>query len=338
MNVNQLKANYYNAWNWLGIEDKNKQIKMLGYIERLASLSKVDIQGWDINKEFGEGTANRLLTDHAEINRRFFEKREKIAAEDQAKEQAGENPAFSLPGSVKAAIEKQRQEHIDHFVEEQRGALHTAIQQATEYACLSEEYIQKASHASLKIHGLTGEERPKVSDEIEKIVRAGFWSYFGYDSENVFFESRGPIVLSCVNDAAGINLTVNLGRFRLLYGPSTAKVRLLPHQNNLVSQYRCHPHVYSDGRICYGGAHAIIPKLLANGEVANAVRLITQIITEYNPNSPLWGLSSYVKQKVFNPDPAPPPVFEGQPEDESDEHYGGQTSVISEIDGAEVEF
>jgi len=108
------------------------------------------------------------------------------------------------------------------------------------------------------------------------------------------------------------NSIYSLGRYLIFINPNSGSrntesiVRIINqdpahHNDNL------HPHVFDDGRCCFGNIEEMIPELIANNKLAKLIHLIIAFLTSYNKNDP-YNRIEYRFKTILN---VPMDIYQG---------------------------
>lgn len=248
------------------------------YIEQLANQTSTNIDTWDVEGLL-EGVPE---ADRRAINKAFFAKMDTMA-----------KAAVSIPDDV---VEKLAQ--TNHIIEDakkrrldelQSNYGHYAQQAKNQYEQF-ERTIKAAWDCSKERMAL--EERPPnyIADELKELLTQGFWGFNQYNPAGIVrLETKNDIVMTEVNEKAGINRRINLGKFLGELDVKRMKLRLLPYKDNIVlNSRRYHPYVDRDGEICWGNAATTASKMLTNGKVHSIYNLLSALLVTYDPTSTPW--------------------------------------------------
>jgi hypothetical protein len=279
-----------------------EQFEALIYIEKLAAMTSTKIDGWNIIETFGVSADTlSVTTDRGEINKRFFAKREA-----QPVVQPLVTTKFTLPQEMLAKIDKVYSDRVAQRKREveERLILHKRNAD-THNNRLHESLLQiRETQRQIDEIGLA-DDKADFTQEVEAVCNSSFWELWDCTTQSIEWVSRGDLLLEQVNKSAKIDIKVNLGRVRVRLSPNTLDLRVLPHWNNLHDSRRFHPHVYGDGRICWGSAEGEYHELLPKLKISKIMDTLANLLSKYNPDSPINSLGHYVSAKSFNSDKEP---------------------------------
>lgn len=126
---------------------------------------------------------------------------------------------------------------------------------------------------------------PSIVTEIKKIIKEGTWGYLGFDiakKEFKFYLTKDAIC-TYVNPSAGVNKSLNLGRFLLLV--STIGSLRVERLWDTVNDTTFHPHI-RETSICWGNKKQVVESNHTTGRIFNNVLILNQLILEYCPDNP----------------------------------------------------
>jgi hypothetical protein len=269
----------------------NEQVEALKYINRLATMTGTPIQTWNLLQVFGTGGEdNNLIVDRGEINRRFFEYK-----------QLAPRPDMQALEHYKDRIKKLGDKLLDYQIENLRYVFKESQGHIQNYYKNIEAQTKKMATTYAQLKGFEmAKEQGGYVDEVRKIVEKGFWQLWRVTDRSIEFVTANELTLEHKNAKAGINLQMNFGRFRIVYDVSNTSMTCYAHHNNLGDYERCHPHIFADGRICWGGASTMSSLAMAEGRLADAMDLLSSVLTNHNPDDPTYALTKFDPKKRWN--------------------------------------
>ncbi len=262
-------------------EEKSRNIGVVKYVETLASLSGVNILNWDCMAIFGSGAGNKLIDEKNEINRLFFNEVERIAVAAPAVE--GELLTEAMKQQIKAAETR----HITSLLAAEQRLADDQLRVANTRYKDYETHMKKAGEHNANIRRLS-HQSSNMEDQIRQVIASPFWEFNGIDrGTKITFVTRGDVHISHRNEAAGININLNFGRFKVQFDMVDFSLRVFPHERNINSHGYCHPHISAgSGGICWGTAASTATRLLATASFVEPMMLLATILANYNSASP----------------------------------------------------
>ena len=319
MNIKEvIDCGRYTIFSKMGDENRNKHVMIVNYIDQIASASSIDIGEWNIFELFGAGKGNNLITDRREINRRFFAK---------FREEKSNKPQEEL--SIEAAIQE-RLNNLARGIMERKlsdlaGRKDYEMRAAKRLSTQMTQKISEAFKLDQQIR-IMANQQVDIGAQIATIVAEGFWKYEAITEDNVLkMVTTGDVVCNHINKAAGIDVRVNLGKFRAkLYinDMELTAESVVPYEQNIFRQADLPHHPHVNGSICWGRSQNTVIELLAACELVEVFRIFANLLCDYNDENPYAALVSYQRvieqnakgEKLRNPD-------EDDDEDDDDRDY-----------------
>lgn len=164
---------------------------------------------------------------------------------------------------------------------------HTKLGQYREYSQKVDNFVVKTNDSFLK--------------QVESVCAQGFYKWAGLDANGrLNFETVGDLILSHQNKAALIDMSVNLGRFKIIADAFTLQVWVKPLERNIVLYGKVHPHVNNSGEICWGTLSDLFKRAAKNGDFVSVMNAVRDLITSYNHDNPYVALVSYYYAKAIH--------------------------------------
>lgn len=333
MNIKEvIDRGRYSIFSKMGDENRNKHIMIVNYIEQIASASSIDIGEWDLFEIFGANRGNNLITDKREINRRFFAK---------FREEKNSQPEEEL--TFEAAIQERLNDIARNVVGRQIQDLAIRKDMLMNVARrLSNQMNEKLTSAfalSQQINALS-RRQPDIGAQIATIVAEGFWKYEGINEHNMLtMTTVGDVVCHHINKFAGIDIRVNLGKFRANLNLNNMTMSASAVDWGEDNIYRraglpCHPHVSNN--ICWGRSANSVHSMLAACELVDVFRIFANLLCDYCDENPYASICSYqdVFERNAHGDQNPEWEVDDQEEDyiddedDEEEHNSGNNDEI----------
>lgn len=172
-----------------------------------------------------------------------------------------------------------------------------------------QNYLQRIAEISTELIAFSEVKAIDLTAEIESIVKDGWYQFDSGRSATVngttdFYTlvfNTPRVNLAYYNKAAGVEMNVDMGRFRVHYAPGRGRVQVYKFEDNIeASDSYYHPHVDTSGGVCWGNAGPIYTKVATSfkpSELFNALRVILQT---YNDGSPYRDIMEFAL--VRNPE------------------------------------
>lgn len=323
-------------------EQKAQNLNTILYIKTLAAQSSADISSWDINKIFGvEGDDMNLVSDKREINKRFLDAFEKAKKKDEKKaekltEEAELNKLLNI-GALKTAVaEAAKTARKTQIANEQRQLAENErvmVNKLTEYNRLHDAVL--LGRQNIRNLENTNDDTSiydKCFADIQKLIDSKMWVNPVYDNGFLYLNTSTSIMLQEINKAANVNINLDFGQLAVRINVTQGfNMTVIPYKNNITFNNAWHPHVYTDGRVCWGEANTVAMKAIANLEIAKALELLHAILNNYNKDSPITRLADFklsgikmgrVAEHIKHPDKRKPPKAVTAPIEQAVENVG----------------
>jgi hypothetical protein len=274
------------------------------YIKTVANQANVDITEWDILSIFAAPDGITLLSEKKAINKIFFQHLSKVVKEKDQEEEK-ENKATEqktapldeekLFGAFKEAAEKSRTKIIE---QKQNQVTNLKAQMDNYFASFmqTEQTFRQQSLELMSLRNIEDDETlfNKVVSDIKKVLAEGLFINPVFKDGMFYLNTKSNAVLATVNRAANLDVRVDLGQFAIrLDTKNSMDLRIIPYKNNLLTAGYYHPHVQSDGRVCWGEAGTMVANHLASLEIGNALRIAYGLINSYNDGNPYRALQEF---------------------------------------------
>ena len=284
------------------------------YLQGLAAAAKIDWREIFIDSYVDGFWGNqhappRLVKEKTKINRIFFSELEAMKLAQSGLDERKTTYLQDLDEFFKERASSLKK----GFIETQRAAKKRALEDHLDLATGASR--DQASHlaqaAAIRRELLASQGKvPDVLGSIRQVLDDGFWKITGINrsERTVSFLSSSDIIMTHQNEDAGTNLRVNFGAFGVRVFLGDCSFRVSSSTGPHIRGYS-HPHIGSDGRPCWGDAHALVSQYLMDFNFAPVFRLLHSLLTTYNDGNPYVPLSHF---QAKNPQDAPPgtPIIE----------------------------
>lgn len=278
------------------ISNKKEAETCLNYIDFLASTNgisadKMELPDFSFSKDGSMVTWPYTKKDMTKIFFDFLETAAKDKKEGMTKDEAfaafvNKNKSKAVENVTK--LIKERERRMNDFVRGLHDDQAFILRQISEIA-----QIEKGS----------------VEPFIADIAENTFFTYEGYGvpkvdrtkymcpslNEKALMFSTPEIPMTFKDNGAGIDVTLNMGSFMLAITDSFA-IWVFPHMNNITGGAAAnfyHPHVHSEGRICWGDQSAPRDQAVKTCSIVPILKIVQAILTTYNQSSPYVPLTSF---------------------------------------------
>jgi len=147
-------------------------------------------------------------------------------------------------------------------------------------------------------------DEPKIVGELRKIASSGSWILFYIDDDGFAdFYSAADIICSHTNPAAGVNMSVNMGRYTVRVNLSHSKISLVGKlYNNIGISSRSfgsviHPHSTTRS-ICWGSARQDVEQAALDGNLVRQFNLLDELLACYSPSNPYAALRTFNRHRA----------------------------------------
>lgn len=162
---------------------------------------------------------------------------------------------------------------------------------------------------SLQLLALQGQNGIDLTDEVLKITQDGWYTFdsgrsrtINSNAEHYTLVFNTPRVnLAFYNKQAGVEMNVDMGRFRVHYTPQRNRIQVFKYQDNLeVRDGYYHPHVSTDNSVCWGNAGNQYVTACREFKPSIAFNALRVILQTYNDESPYRDITEFALAR--NPD------------------------------------
>lgn len=316
LTITEIKRNSSKIFSRQAEENKKANLAMIGYIEHLAQTSSTNIQNWDIEELFADQTNKKLsleiLKNKSMINKVFFER--KLLVESDSAEEI-KQVLKSIDSSVEkvfSARKKERIENLQNTIISERESIETVTNQML-------EKISKIVRSRSELDMLENiSTKDKFVSDIEEVLKGNFYKFESFQDNILTLSTKQNVISSLINPKAGLNLSVDLGKFKAVLNLLDFNLKILPHENNIKLGGCYHPYVGTSGAICFGNAAARANELLAEMNVKGVLELLAALLTNFSDETaPHVSLSSFAEEVKRIAKGLPPSTEFEDDEDES---------------------
>lgn len=286
------------TWENLHSDVFKANMKSLKYIQVLASQAEVNVNRWAIDKIFVDPEdETKLLTDPRKINKAFFKKLQELKT---TKGKVGEE---TFPKELVKLVKKS-------YVDMGTGRIRflnqeiTRVKEGIKYHVKSvKDMTRMVNQYALELEKLQSDDsNEKLMQEgveaITKVVNNTFWTDLEVLGDSFWVRTANDIILTHRDPKAKIDQTVNLGKFMVKFNLADRYIAAYPCGGNVFGQCHSHPHVDSEGNICWGDLYTEISQKLTEGvdKIPYVFECLAALLTTYCDDSPYAHLSSFYLQ------------------------------------------
>lgn len=302
MNLSQIKAGSYKIFQRQSAEVRAANIVAIQYIESLANQMGANIALWDLEPLFKHGsTGNHYVKEKNEINKRFFEHLETIKKEAPVE-------SARLRALIRGPIQQRYETTRQKAIQSKKVTLQNLQQDIGDHHARATDCVRRCWLLQTEIDQLSvavSEANNPLEAELLGILESG-WDFLDFSGDAVDFVTRSEVVVSEKNPAAGIDITVNLGKFRARLNLGSADVRVYVHQDNTMVSNFYHPHINHGGQPCWGNVSLNAAKCQAERSIKSLFEILLALLHSYSAEAPYRPLNDFYTAKARRDAPSLP--------------------------------
>lgn len=249
-------------------------------------MTTFDIHHWDVMKMFkapvdetncGLPMAERvhlLMTDKTEINKIFFAQHE-LEKDDWSKQ-------------LGPVLESFKDTHVKAYGNIQGYAVQTIknhhrdkLQSVSSYITEINHAIRAARDAEILVKRIENKDWSIEKEVTRILIECPFYKFETIYNREIRFVTRTHIVLTEKNEAAGIDLSVDLGRFMIGLDVANARLNAYGWENSTFVGALCHPHIDQNHQICFGDQYQTYADAMVKMDYVTAMQTAMKILTTY---------------------------------------------------------
>jgi len=131
----------------------------------------------------------------------------------------------------------------------------------------------------------------------DELVKAQEWYELDESAVNKIVLRTPTVFISHFNSAAGINETVNLGRYEVHVPLDLSCINVYRLSDNVMAGSNYHPHVSSSGHPCWGNGNVTVRDALLEGKLSTALEVLRSLLCTYNDAGPYVPLDRFVSER-----------------------------------------
>lgn len=320
--INDIKLNNKKIFARQTDEQIQSNLSILNYIETLASQTGKNISSWDIKTLFSDPSNKKqsleLIKDKNEINKIFFKQAESIKSPKAEIELISKRISVDLE-KLNLVKDNVRIKSFESRIKDYESDI-------ANYYNLINTHMLRIFELKTEIEKICRvNPNEMITNEISEVLLLGFYEYKDFKDGVLYLTTKNNIINTLINKIAGINLRVNLGKVEVRLDLKNMSVKVYPFEDNImVDGIQFHPHVWQSREVCWGNAGTTIGKLKSTREIKKIFEILTVILTQYNPSSPVTSLATFdavSKGKIDNEiDSYDPPEYDQYDEHDDDEN------------------
>lgn len=281
--------NDYKIFERMGEDNRKANISAVQYVHMLSATTNAKADTWNILEIFGRGEGNALVTDKNEINKRFFSQLEKLKSAIPEELQV-------LEPEIERQIKEATKELVNSQVRQFRDKAESARFNMEEHYKAAERKATEMVRYQNMLLSIQGKSNP-ILDDIRKVAAGSFFRFYSFDSVNISFITRNPVILVHKNPSAGIDITINMGIYRVTTDMRSMYTKVYQHRDNTRLDNFYHPHVSTGGDICWGTGGNAASGFMKDFRFLDFMELLASNLINYNAGNPYVSLERFkVKQ------------------------------------------
>ncbi len=281
--VSDLKAGAFTGAKDL-FSNSATAIEILNFIEFLGQNNSMSVDDLEIPYKPGEKTEWKLT--RAEATKLFFGYQEAKATDIKSK--------IIVPNlDAQKAIGVAMKSRLANSLESIKNTVKDNMRQAGDYDRAALDYLTRARKAQEQLEDMTNFDPAKrIQDVIEQLQFTN-WNFHKFHSNCLEFVSRSDVMLRHIEPKAGINYELNCGKYLARINLSSMTMSMLRYERNAPTTCVPHPHVKSDGHICFGNAADAYNKAVVAGDIVALLKILDAMLPNYNPASPYTSIENF---------------------------------------------
>ncbi len=284
----------YSVFNRLNEPKRTEQVEAVKYIQTIAATSGIDILKWDCQEVFGDGKgASSIITDRRQINKLFFERCDYLRSTEPMQQEFE-----SVNDMAKHYIDNLSNRYMLDMAARAENEITSSLRRAKEYFDSGESLIREAAQKRDSISFYPSQRAPSLGVQIQEMSNSSYWNYHGILSEHAVFSTKNDIILRHRNVAAAIDVTVNFGKFDVLYSLSNFVIKVKPREGNIFVHDYYHPHVNYGGSVCWGSATDTVHKALSNLNFTQVMTILASVLNSYNNDNPYKPIEMFDRENA----------------------------------------
>lgn len=312
LTILDIRTNTAKVFSRQSEESRNANLGIINYLDHMAKTCNININAWDIEAVFSDPANKKqsldLIKDRGAINKLFFMEVEKFKATPNADSDRVAVLLRTNLEKIGSVRREARMKTLNNEVANKIIEIDSTIKRTMEYIAA----VAKHKKEMAELNGANTEE--KVISDIQELLKGNFYEFVEIRGTTIIFATKNDIINKFNKPSAKIDLTVNLGKFQVLFDINSLAMVVKPHKDNVMVENHYHPHVSNNGGICWGDAANHAKDLLLKFDVKGALLLLASLLTTYNEQAPYVALGTFdVKRKEMDGAKTPTPTQEVLP-------------------------
>lgn len=289
-------------------EDKNEQLATLKYITNVAKVYGIttDIPALATFGDTERKNVHRLTTDTSRIDSYFSAEADKKIVERKKSFlkfalDNKENLASTGTESFDAVIQSMNYEFSK--IKENTTEIESLVNKVTDkrmHIAIRKKNVQEQYDKFVQQASTPKPDTPVAYSMINKVLDTlpvnTTFTQFKDRELKVLFAIDHDIVLGEHNEYAGVDYSVNLGKFGIAITYKDCRIttlRAFPIGNNLKVNRYPHPHIATSFGLCFGDIDKAATTACIAGDIFEAVRLTYSLLNSYSPTNPYETLPAF---------------------------------------------
>ena len=266
-----------------GLEDtvRKSQINKLNYIDTIARQLEKDVSKANL-LEFISHENGIITASNVEINKAL------VGYDTKDREKGAFVISPEIVEKLASINNKSSRDRIAHMKRE--------VHSKTEDMVASQERYKETMLFRAKlmrdIESITLCDNEPFSDMLKKIQEENKFIILSIEDTKFTFTNTENIVCTYKNDAAGIDLRVDLGKFLFSIKADTFSLSIDEYKDNTTVHGRVHPHI-SSSDLCLGNMSEIFTEASDKRDLLGILNTTYAILTTYNNDDPYDPLYKY---------------------------------------------
>lgn len=126
-----------------------------------------------------------------------------------------------------------------------------------------------------------------IQKKINDLLMDSRFVFKNIDSTSICFIIRDDVIITHKNEAASIDLRVNLGKIGMSFKFSGGlKFKLFAEKDNIKANVYYHPHISCSGDLCTGNMRELFTEAMRDHNFLDIANIAMQVLTNYNDGDP----------------------------------------------------
>jgi len=285
LTINECFINHTKVFSRQSAETKASNLAILNYIKHLGDTSSVNIAAWDIESLFSDKTNKKqsleLIKNRNEINKIFFTEVERTRSDNSSAISNIEKILTKNFDTILTKRKNDKKRRFENEIQSKQEDLNTYIQ----YTANKTAEIVRLRTEILSLDNINASD--KIVSDLKEILSGNFYEFIEIANDCIVFKTKNDIVNTLIKPSAGLNIKVNLGKFKISINLMSLSIKIYGYENNVMARDTfVHPHVSRDGNVCWGNVSEQAANYLTSLDLKNTLLLLATLLVTYNENNP----------------------------------------------------